>query len=239
MVAPAGYGKSTLLAEWSQSLQQNGIAIAWYALDSSDDTPILFASYLVASLAQALGPRAELTHITQLLRASPEIDLQRILPAIINTVAACDRNCVLILDDYHLIGAPAIHTAMAFLLEHLPENIHIALGSRSDPPLHLARLRARGQLLEIRAADLRFTEDETAQFLNGMMQLELPPDGITALEERTEGWIAGLQLAALSFRGVRTKSAWWLLSLAVTAIWLNTCWKRWSIARRRKSSRFS
>ncbi len=201
VVAPAGYGKSTLLAEWSQSLQQNGYAVAWYALDSSDDAPILFGSYLVASLAQVLGPIAELAHLTQLLRSSPEIDLQRILPAIINTVASCDRNCVLILDDYHLIGAPVIHSAMAFLLEYLPANMHVAIGSRADPPLHLARLRARGQLLEIRAADLRFIEAETAQFLNGVMQLELSPDGITALEERTEGWIAGLQLAALSLSG--------------------------------------
>jgi LuxR family maltose regulon positive regulatory protein len=201
VVAPAGYGKSTLLAEWAQSLQPSGIAVAWYALDANDDAPILFGSYLVASLAQALGPLAELAHLTQLLRASPEIDLQRILPAFINAIAVCERKCVLILDDYHLIGAPAIHTAMAFLLEHLPENMHVAIGSRSDPPLHLARLRARGQLLEIRAADLRFIEAETTQFLNGVMQLELSPGGISALEERTEGWIAGLQLAALSLSG--------------------------------------
>lgn len=201
VVAPAGYGKSTLLAEWSQSMQQNSIAVAWYALDSSDDAPMLFGSYLVASLIQALGPQAELAHLTQLLRTLPEIDLQRILPAIINAVAACDRDCVLILDDYHLIGAPAIHSVMAFLLEHLPENMNVAIGSRSDPPLHLARLRAGGQLLEVRAADLRFTEDESTQFLNGIMQLELSTDGITALEERTEGWIAGLQLAALSLSG--------------------------------------
>ena len=119
--APAGYGKSTPLAEWSQSLRQESVPIAWYALDASDNDPIPFGSYLVASLSHALGLTAELAHITQLLRSSPEIDLQRILPTVINAVVASDRECVLILDDYHLISAPAIHSAVAFLLEHLPD----------------------------------------------------------------------------------------------------------------------
>ncbi len=205
--APAGYGKSTLLAEWAQSLLKNGVAVAWYTLDSSDDAPIPFGSYLVASLMQALGPISELTHITQLLRSSPEIDLQRILPAVINAVVSSDRDCVLILDDYHLINSPAIHSAIAFLLERLPENMRIAIGSRSDPPLPLARLRARGQLLEIRTAGLRFTADETALFLNEVMRLELSPEVVTALEARTEGWIAGLQLAALSLSGRSDKES--------------------------------
>jgi LuxR family maltose regulon positive regulatory protein len=205
--APAGYGKTTLLAEWSQSLLQNRVAVAWYALDPSDDVPTAFGSYLVASLMQALGPTSELAHIAQILRSSPEIDLQRSLPAIINAVVSSDRDCVLILDDYHLIGAPAIHSALAFLLEHLPENMHIAIGSRSDPPLQLARLRVRGQLLEIRAADLRFTTGETALFLNEVMRLELSPEMVTALDARTEGWIAGLQLAALSLSGRSDKES--------------------------------
>jgi LuxR family maltose regulon positive regulatory protein len=218
--APAGYGKTTLLAEWSQSLLQHGVAVAWYALDSSDDAPTAFGSYLVASLAQALGPMSELAHMAQLVRSSPEIDLQRILPAVINAVASSDRDCVLILDDYHLIGAPAIHTAIAFLLERLPENMHVAIGSRSDPPLHspgtaparsagasVARLRVRGQLLEIRADSLRFTTDETALFLNEVMRLELSPEMVTALDVRTEGWIAGLQLAALSLSGRSDKES--------------------------------
>ncbi len=203
--APTGYGKTTLLAEWSQALLQNGCAVAWYALDSGDDAPIPFGSYLVASLAQALGPTTGLAHVAQLLRSSSEIDLQRILPAVINAVASIDRDCVLILDDYHLIGAPAIHSAVAFLMEHLPENMHIAIGSRSDPPLHLARLRVRGQMLEIRTADLRFTEDETAQFLNAIMGLDLSPGLVATLEERTEGWVAGLQLAGLSLSGRQDK----------------------------------
>ena len=204
--APAGYGKSTLLAAWSQSLVQSGVAVAWYALDASDDDLIPFGAYLVASLSQALGPTAELAYLTQLVRSSPETDLQKMLPVLINTITASDRDCVLILDDYHLIGAPAIHSALAFLLEHLPENLHVVIGSRADPPLPLARLRARGQLLELRAADLRFSGTETALVLNEVMRLDLAPQLIGALEDRTEGWVAGLQLAALSLAGRADKA---------------------------------
>jgi len=207
VVAPAGYGKSTLLAEWAQSLLQNHVAVAWYALDASDDAPVPFGTYLVASLAQALGPSSDLTHIAQRLRSSPEMDLQRLLSAVINAVAGCDRGCVLILDDYHLISNPAIHSVLAFLLERLPENLHIAIGSRSDPPLTLARLRARGHLLEVRTADLRFTAGETAQFLKAVMQLDLSPEAVTLLETRSEGWVAGLQLAALSLSGHADKDS--------------------------------
>lgn len=205
--APAGYGKTTLLAEWSQSLKQNGSAVAWYALDPSDDDPIPFGAYLVASLAQALGPLSDLARITQFLRSSPEPDLQKILPAIINAVVSSDRDCVMVLDDYHLISSPAIHSAISFFLEHLPEKMHVAIGSRSDPPLPLARLRARGRLLEVRAADLRFSPEETAQFLNKVMRLDLSPNGVNTLEARTEGWVAGLQLAALSLLGRADKES--------------------------------
>jgi len=199
--APAGYGKTTLLAEWAQSLVANGTAVAWIALDPGDDDPIPFRSYVIASFIQALGPVPELAHIAQLLRSSPEIDLQQVLPAVINAVLSSGRECVLILDDYHLIGSPAIHSALVYLLEHLPQNLRLAIGSRSDPPLPLARLRARGQLLELRTSGLRFQADETARFLNDVMQLGLSPAAVAALDERTEGWVAGLQLAALSLSG--------------------------------------
>ena len=179
--APAGYGKTTLLAEWAQSLVKDGTAVAWIALDPGDDDPIPFGSYLIAGFIQALGPIPELTQVAQILRSSPEMDLQRILPTVINAIVSSGRECVLILDDYHLIGSPAIHRALAYLLEHLPENLRIAIGSRSEPPLPLARLRGRGQLLEIRTAGLRFRADETARFLNEVMQLGLSPDGVTAL----------------------------------------------------------
>jgi LuxR family transcriptional regulator, maltose regulon positive regulatory protein len=198
VVAPAGYGKTTLLAEWTRFLLQDGVAVAWYALDASDDDPLPFGAYLVASLMVALGQTPELAHIAQRLRSSPEIDLQGLLPAVINAVVLNGRECMLILDDYHLISAPAIHSTLAYLLEHRPENLHIVIGSRADPPLPLARLRAQGQLREIRAADLRFTTEETALFLNEVMRLALSPELIAALAARTEGWVAGLQLAALS-----------------------------------------
>jgi LuxR family maltose regulon positive regulatory protein len=147
-----------------------------------------------------------LAHAGQLLRSSPELDWQRILPILINALVSIDLDCVLILDDYHVISAPAIHSGIAFLLEHLPANLHVVIGSRSDPPLSLARLRARRQLLELRAAALRFTTDETTAFLNDVMQLDLTAVLIAQLKERTEGWIAGLQLAALSLAG-RTDKA--------------------------------
>ncbi len=211
LCAPAGYGKTTLLAEWAQALVQHDVAVAWYALDPSDNDPIPFGPYLLASLTLALGPVPELAHASQLLRSSPEMDWQRVLPIIINAVAALDRDCVLIFDDYHVITTPAIHSGVAFLLEHLPANLHVVIGSRSDPPLGLARLRARRQLLELRAAALRFTAAEATAFLNDVMQLELTPDLVEQLKERTEGWVAGLQLAALSLAG-RTDKAGFIAS---------------------------
>ena len=199
--APAGYGKTTLLAEASQSLQQDGIAVAWYALDPADDSAITFGSYLSASFTQALGATTELGHVAQLLRSSPDVDLQRIVSDLINIAAASERSCVLVLDDYQAIGSPAIHSAVAYLLEYLPQNMRLVIGSRSDPPLPLARMRAQGRLLEIRAVDLRFTEEEAALFLNEVTHLGLSPQSVAELETRTEGWIAGLQLAALSLSG--------------------------------------
>jgi len=118
--APAGYGKTTLLSEWAQTLIHKGTAVGWFAIDSSDDDPLPFCTYLVASLMQALGSTSELSRITQLMRSSPELDMQKTLGAIINAIASSERDCVLILDDYHLIGNPAMHTALAFLREHRP-----------------------------------------------------------------------------------------------------------------------
>ena len=196
--APAGYGKTTLLAAWAEARAQGGPCVAWYSLDASDNDGTPFGSYLVASLSQALGPDEPLTNIAQQLRSSPEVDLQKVMSEIINAVAATDRECLLVLDDYHLITAPEIHQSVAFLLERRPENLRIAVGTRSDPPLPIARLRAQGKVSEVRAADLRFTHAEAAEFLNDVMQLALPSAVVEALEARTEGWIVGLQLAALS-----------------------------------------
>jgi LuxR family maltose regulon positive regulatory protein len=198
LCAPAGYGKTTLLAEWARSLREQGAAVAWFAIDRGDDDPLCFASYLVASLAQAIGPIPELAQVAGLLRSSPEIDLQRILPDVINAVASCGRECILILDDYHLVSSPAIHSAVAYLVDHLPENAHIAIGARADPPLPLARLRGQGRLLEVRTPSLRFTLAETDFFLSNIMHLDLAPDIVALLETRTEGWVAGLQLLSLA-----------------------------------------
>ncbi len=177
---------------------QEGAAIAWFATDPSDDDPMPFGSYLVASLAQALGPTSELQDVAKDMRSSTEANLYRMMPAIINGVVESGRDCLLVLDDYQFVSKPEIHSAIAFLLEHLPENMHVIIGSRSDPPLPLARLRAHGRLLEVRETELRFRADETETFLNDVMQLGLPAEVLGTLQARTEGWVAGLQLAALS-----------------------------------------
>ncbi len=204
--APAGYGKTTLLVEWCESLADN-VSIAWYSLDEGDDNVLIFGSYLAASFTSAIGAGHGLEQIWQLLRTSPEIDLQKIIPGLINAAASHERNMVFVLDDYHLITNPAIHRAVTFLLEHLPANLCLAIGSRSDPPIPLARLRARGKLLEIRTADLQFSLKETTQFLNSIMQLELSLEMIAELETRTEGWVAGLQLATISLAGRNDREA--------------------------------
>lgn len=199
--APAGYGKTTLLAELSRALAQSGTIICWYALDSSDNDPNLFGSYLVAGLGEALQIETALAPVARQLRSSSGITMEKIFPNIINAVISKGQECLLVLDDYHLITSPAVHSALTFLLDHLPENMRVIVGSRSDPPLPLARLRARGQLAEIRVADLRFTSDEAAEFLTDTMGLGLPSEAIAEIEARTEGWVTGLQLAALSMVG--------------------------------------
>jgi LuxR family maltose regulon positive regulatory protein len=199
--APAGYGKTTLLVEWSGQLGQSGVGVVWYSLDESDSHPTLFATYLLTGLAQVLGLQSGLNPILQTLRSSPEIDFQKILPAVLNALLAAGREIVLVLDDYHLIHSAAIHRAIEYLLVHRPKNFHLAIGSRSRPALPLSRLRARDSLIEIRAADLRFTEQESGRFLRESLNIDLPDGVSNQLFEQLEGWPAGLQLAALSFSG--------------------------------------
>jgi LuxR family maltose regulon positive regulatory protein len=189
------------MVELSKALTQSGATIAWYALDSRDNDPNLFGSYLVQCLSESLQIEPALTPVARLLGSSAEFSIEQALPTIINAVASNDQNCLLFLDDYHFINSPAIHSALTFLLDHLPENMHIVIGSRSDPPLPLARLRARNQMAEIRAVDLKFTPDEATKFLNETMRLGLSPEAIAEIEKSTEGWITGLQLAALSIIG--------------------------------------
>ena len=196
--APAGFGKTALAADWARSGDRR---VAWLSLDAGDNDPARFWRHAVAALDQAHPGIAE--------RAAPMLGppapsaFEGLVTALINELAARpgDGEVLLVLDDYHLIDAAPVHTSLTFLLEHLPPGLRLVLASRSDPPLPLARLRAGGQLAEVRADDLRFTADEAASLLREAIGADLPGEAVAALEARTEGWVAGLQLAALSLRG--------------------------------------
>ena len=192
--APAGFGKTTLLAEWLAGTDRT----AWFSVDAADNDPSVFWAYVIRALqtvAPAVGETA-----TAILASSP-VAVESALASLLNDLDALDGDVHLVLDDYHVVEATQIHDGMAFLLDHLPPTVHLVVATRADPPLPLPRLRARGELLEIRAADLRFTGDEAAAYLNGAMGLSLDADAVAALGGRTEGWIAALQLAALSLQG--------------------------------------
>ena len=194
--APAGFGKTTLLGGWAAALPR---PITWLSLDEGDNDPARFLGHLVAAVRTVAPNIGEgLLGMVQSPQAPPT---ESILTALLNEIATIPDDSVFVLDDYHVIDARPVDDALAFLLEHLPPQVHLAIATREDPQLPLARLRARGQLGELRASDLRFTYSEAAEFLNEAMGLELSSGEVAALEERTEGWIAGLQLAALSMRG--------------------------------------
>lgn len=198
--APAGFGKTTLVSEWLAAptgLQKQ--SVAWLSLDEGDSDLTRFLAYLVAALqtiAQNLGDG-----LSDALQSSQPPPIEAVLTALLNEIATIPDNFVLVLDDYHVIEAQAVDHALTFLLEHLPPTMHLVITTREDPPLPLARLRARGHLVEVRATDLRFTASEAAEFLNQVMGLNLTAQEIATLESQTEGWIAGLQLAALSMQG--------------------------------------
>ena len=199
--APAGYGKTVLLAGWTQRAQSPA---AWLSLDAADNDPARFWRHAVAALDRACPGIAD--RVGPLLGPPAPASFEPLVTALINELA--DRpdgdQVLLVLDDYHLIGAQAVHASVDFLLEHRPETLQLIVASRSDPPLALARLRARGQLAEVRAADLRFTAGEAAALLRrvaAVPEMALPDAAAAALAARTEGWAAGLQLAALSLRG--------------------------------------
>jgi LuxR family maltose regulon positive regulatory protein len=193
--APAGFGKTTLLSAWAQSLQQ---PVSWLSLDEADDERYRFLTYLVAALQKtddAVGQAMQ-----DLWEAPERLPIDGLMTGLINSIAAAPTPIVLILDDYQAIGQPEIHDVVTFLLDHCPPQMHLIIASREDPPLPLSRLRARGQIMEIREHDLRFTRQESLVFLNQVMELRLSAHQVSILETRTEGWIAGLQLAALSMR---------------------------------------
>jgi ATP-dependent transcriptional regulator len=193
---PAGFGKSSLLGEFVAQLQQ---PVAWVSLDEGDNDAVRFWSYLITA-CQSVRPGVGESAL-ELLKSPLPLPDDAVPSILVNDLAGLDGNLVLILDDYHVIQNGAIQTALSFLLDHLPDKLHIVLSTRVDPPWPLARFRARNKLIEIRAKDLRFTTEEAAAFLNQVMGLNLSAEDVTALETRTEGWIAGLQLAALSMQG--------------------------------------
>ncbi len=194
--APAGFGKTTLVSEW---IARNERPTAWLSLDEGDNDPARFLAYFVVAL-QTIAANVGQGVLSALQSPQPPPG-EVILTALLNEITAISDDFVLVLDDYHVIDAKSVDNALTFLLEHLPPRMHLVIATREDPQLPLARLRAGGQLTELRVTDLRFTPSEAARFLNQVMSLNLATEDIAALETRTEGWIAGLQLAAISMQG--------------------------------------
>jgi LuxR family maltose regulon positive regulatory protein len=206
--APAGFGKTTLLTQWltshpaedgDQGRKPLAPRVAWLSLDAADAELGTFLLHLVAAL-QGASPEVGAEALA-MMDTERGVLIQDVVASLVNDLDALAGATVLALDDYHVIDDPEVHDAVAFLLDHLPPQVTVAMTTRADPPLPLSRLRARGELLEVRAADLRFTAGEADVFLNRVMGLGLEPAQVAALENRTEGWVAGLQLAALSARG--------------------------------------
>jgi LuxR family maltose regulon positive regulatory protein len=208
--ASAGFGKTTLVSEW---IADCGQPVAWLSLDEGDNDPTRFLTYLVAALQtpalQSLHTGSKVAGIVAnigegvlgALQSHQPPPIESLLTTLLNEITTVPDNFILVLDDYHIIDSKPVDQLLTFLVEHLPPQMHLVIATREDPPLPLARLRVRGQLTELRAADLRFTPAEAAEFLNQMMGLHLSAEDIAALDKRTEGWIAGLQLAALSMQG--------------------------------------
>src|SRR5207248_75374 len=196
IAAPAGVGKTTLVSAWVAGCDRQ---VAWLSLDKGDSDPTLFLTYLVAAL-QTIAPNIG-EGVLGVLQSPQPPPTASILTALLNEITTIPDNFILVLDDYHVIDAKPIDQALTYLVEHLPSQMHLVIATREDPPLPLARLRAQGHLIELRATDLRFTPSEAAAFLTQVMGLPLSAQDIAALERRTEGWIAGLQLAAISLQG--------------------------------------
>jgi LuxR family maltose regulon positive regulatory protein len=199
--APAGFGKTTLLSEW---IHYKGevtppVPVAWVSLDESDNDLTRYMTYFVAALQTIEADIGE--GVLSAFQAPQPPPIESVLTGLINEIAALQEQFVLVLDDYHVIEAEAIHDALTFLLDHLPPQMHLVIATRSDPPLPIARLRGRGQVTELRQTDLRFTLNEVAEFLNQVMDLELSAGDVAALASRTEGWIAGLQMVAVLMQG--------------------------------------
>src|SRR5260221_7177477 len=194
--APAGFGKTTLVSEWVEGIER---PTAWLSLDEGENDPARFLAYLVAALQTISANIGE--GVLGMLQSSQAPPTEAILTALLNEITTLPDHFVLVLDDYHVLDAKPVDIALTYLVEHLPPQMHLVIATREDPQLPLARLRARSHLTELRAADLRFTASEAAAFLNQAMGLNLSAADIARLSDRTEGWIAGLQFAALSLQG--------------------------------------
>jgi LuxR family maltose regulon positive regulatory protein len=198
VTAPAGSGKTTLLSSWVRTAES---AVAWLSLDERDNDLMRFLNYFIAALQGTIDkPNFGEAAIRATQSAQLSSD-EKVLTGLINELSTTSKPVTIVLDDYHLIVSQEIHQALIFLLDHMPVNLHLVIAGRSEPPLPLSRLRVRHQLTEITAVDLRFTIEESTQFLNQAMGLAVSPEEVADLESRTEGWIAGLQVAALSFQG--------------------------------------
>ncbi|QBD83468.1 helix-turn-helix transcriptional regulator [Ktedonosporobacter rubrisoli] len=194
--ASAGFGKTTLVSQWVASIERS---VAWLSLDEGENDPIRFLMYLVSAVQKIAATSGE--GVLHALQASQPPALEALLATLLNELAIINEPFVLVLDDYHVIEALAVDQALAYFVEHLPPQMHLVIASREDPRLPLARLRARGHLTELRATDLQFTTSEAADFLTQVMGLQLSAADIARLSDRTEGWITGLQLAALFMQG--------------------------------------
>jgi LuxR family maltose regulon positive regulatory protein len=193
--APAGFGKTSLLGDWARRSRQ---PVAWLSLDGGDGDPARFWRYVAAALD---GLRPGVGQRVEALFQGGQPPLEAVVAVLVNELVEGSEQVVLVLDDYHLVEGPAVHQSLELLLERLPSQLRLVLASRADPPLPLARLRAGGQLVELREADLRFSAEEAAELLRTAVGAELSEAAVAALGDRTEGWVAGLQLAALSLQG--------------------------------------
>ncbi|HEY6284098.1 MAG TPA: LuxR family transcriptional regulator, partial [Ktedonobacteraceae bacterium] len=196
IAAPAGFGKTTLVSAWVVGCDRQ---VAWLSLDAGENDPARFLAYLVAALQTIAATIGE--GVLGVLQSPQPPPTESILTVLLNEITKLPDHFVLVLDDYHVIDAQAVDMALTYLVEHLPPQMHLVIATREDPPLPLARLRARSHLTELRAADLRFSASEASAFLSQVMGLSLSAADIAALEDHTEGWVAGLQLAALSMQG--------------------------------------
>ena len=199
--APAGFGKTTLLSECARQCDR---PTAWYSLDQGDNERIRFLSYFISAMNVVSEGFGE--GVREALHTSQPPGTEVLLSGLINEISEVQKPFVIVLDDYHVITNPEIHDILTFIVENQPRAMHIVLASRADPPWPLARLRARREMNEIRTQDLRFTSEEAASLLNAVMDIELPMEEVIRLEAKTEGWVSGLLMAAISMRDMRDVS---------------------------------